>query len=583
MFSLWKKIRKVALSIFLILIVFNIFNFSIPQKVSAASASIFLSPASGTYKAGATVTTSIYVNSGGVSINAVEATVNYSPDYLRYVSFSTIGSIFSFWTLQPSATSTFTTFGGGLADPGYTGSSGKILTITWKAVKAGSAAVSVSGARVLANDGEGTNIFGSSGSARYTISDSSSPTPSPKTPAPPAGPSVPTLKSTSHTDQNAWSTKKNVSFSWTPGRDNTGYYYSFNKVAQAEPSIDKPTTETKKTYENVEDGIWYFHLKAKTAKSVVSTVHFKVQIDTAPPKEFTVSMKQTGGLTNPKPIASFDIADDTSGIKKIEAKVDNDAFFAIKSGDALPFQHPGSHTIIIKAYDNAGNQREGTATFRVQGINPPIVSLKKTFYSLLDPICFTGYAAAGDTVYISLDDKEAGKFIVNDNLLKNKSLIDKSPSGEIDTAWQYCYRSVIMPGNHVFRFSRINKDTVESEPTAKFIIKIEAATIKLRGYIFPMIWVLFLAAGLLFVAFLIILALLIKIRRLAVKNKDKFIPLVKWFKNTARFTTKVEGEIEKIIPERELTKKEVEEVKDELKKDIEKIEKEFDKEVEEGK
>ena len=144
-----------------------------PERMKAGgSASVLISTASGNYSVGSTVTASVYVNTGGVPINAVEGTVNYSSEYLEFQSVSTSDSIFAFWTRGPIGGGESTTFGGGLSYPGYTGSSGKILTITWKAKKEGSVSVNWSGVRVLANDGEGTNIYGAAYGANFTIGSS---------------------------------------------------------------------------------------------------------------------------------------------------------------------------------------------------------------------------------------------------------------------------------------------------------------------------------------------------------------------------------------------------------------------------
>lgn len=564
------KFQKILLFFLINLLALGSF-FGLLNPAKAASATLSLSPSSSSVKVGSSVTVTAYINTGGDRINAAEATINYPADLLQYVSNSTGGSIFTFWTSPPSSSSTATSFGGGLATPGYEGTRGKIISLSFKAKKQGTANLSITGGKILADDGYGTNIFAGGNGTSITIGT----TP----PPPPAGPSSPRLSSPSHPNQSAWSKNKNVEFTWTAGRGNTGYGFTFDHSATGEPSIASPQNITKKNYDNVEDGIWYFHLKAKVDTGSVATVHYKVQIDTTPPKEFTLTVNQDGGLTNPTPTITFAASDDLSGIDRYEAKIDNGAVFVPVSGAQLPFQKPGKHTIIVYAYDKAGNMRESTATFKVQGIDPPIVSQRKTLFGLLEPVCFEGYAGKDDTLITYLDDKELERVAVANLPLKDKTLLNLTSSKELNASWQYCYKNVVLPGNHTYRFSRTNKDGAESEMTAPFKIKVEAATVKIWKFTFPMQVVLLATLALSALLFLIILFLIIRLIALAKRSKG-YIALSTWLKNSARVTQKLETDVDKIIPDHSLTKEEVEAVKEKIKEDIEATEEEFDKKIE---
>ena len=71
-------------------------------RVQAAEASLYLSPASGTYELGSSFSMSIVVNSGGgVGINASDAVVVFDPAFLRISKVSQTGSIFNLWTTEP--------------------------------------------------------------------------------------------------------------------------------------------------------------------------------------------------------------------------------------------------------------------------------------------------------------------------------------------------------------------------------------------------------------------------------------------------------------------------------------------------
>ncbi len=238
------------------LVVLGIFAFlSIPHALAAAS--FYVSPSSGTYAVGTTVSANVMIDSGGDAINAGEGEVFFSSDILEYQSISTSGSIFTFWTSGPSGSSTKVSFGGGLSNPGYSGGAGKVVTITWKAKKEGIGAVTINGNKILANDGVGTNLYNTSSSAHFTIS-STGTTEKP-------GIASPIVQSSTHPNQSTWYNSRSVSLSWSSSGAKE-YAYSYDRTSLTDPSgADSPTTN--RTYDVASDGIWYFHVKGKTGHS----------------------------------------------------------------------------------------------------------------------------------------------------------------------------------------------------------------------------------------------------------------------------------------------------------------------------
>ena len=74
----------------------------IDPAFGASFASLSLGPASGTYVVGSTFTTSVYLDTGGESINALDLKILFPPDKLQVVSPSLGKSIVSVWASQPS-------------------------------------------------------------------------------------------------------------------------------------------------------------------------------------------------------------------------------------------------------------------------------------------------------------------------------------------------------------------------------------------------------------------------------------------------------------------------------------------------
>lgn len=149
-----------------------------------AQATLYISPAAGAYKVGELFSVIINANSGGHSINAASGQVNFDNHRLEISSIGFSRSIFTIWTEEPSFSNVAGSikFSGGLPAPGFIGSSGDILRVTFKAKATGQAQIVFVSGSVLANDGNGTNILDSLKGASYNVIASTappSPTPSP--------------------------------------------------------------------------------------------------------------------------------------------------------------------------------------------------------------------------------------------------------------------------------------------------------------------------------------------------------------------------------------------------------------------
>jgi|GEM_PF-3395823 len=133
------------------------------------AADLSLSPASGNYDSNFNVT--VYVSSPSRSINAVSGVISFPKDKLNIASISKAGSIVSIWVQEPTFSNTTgtLTFEGIALNPGYNGNFGNIVTINFKGVGIGPAAVKFTSGSVLANDGNGTNVLDNFGSANYSI------------------------------------------------------------------------------------------------------------------------------------------------------------------------------------------------------------------------------------------------------------------------------------------------------------------------------------------------------------------------------------------------------------------------------
>lgn len=121
--------------------------------------------------AGNIVTVRLLVNGADQAINAANGVLSFPADFLKVLSIDTSHSIFPLWIQPPSFSNTngTITFDGGVPSPGFTGTAGAILAITFQAEKPGTATLSLSGASVLANDGLGTDVLTGTDNATLTI------------------------------------------------------------------------------------------------------------------------------------------------------------------------------------------------------------------------------------------------------------------------------------------------------------------------------------------------------------------------------------------------------------------------------
>lgn len=96
-----------------------------------------------------------------------------------------------------------------------------------------------------------------------------------------------------------------------------------------------------------------------------------ISIDTEVPAPFTPILNVTSPTTNLTPQLSFSTTD-SDGINRYEVKIDNGSFTTRTSPYTLPTQSEGLHTYTVRAYDNAGNYREGSTNLAVDLTSPAV-------------------------------------------------------------------------------------------------------------------------------------------------------------------------------------------------------------------
>ncbi len=164
-------VKILKIKIFFFAFLFILFPFF------ANAANLSFSKTSGSYNAGDTFTVNVYINSTDQSMNAASGVVLFPTDLISVSSISKNGSIFSLWVQEPLFSNNGGTvnFEGIVLNPGFIGSNGKILSITFKTKKVGNAEITFSTGSVLANDGKGTNILTNTGKMSVNIGEKPAP------------------------------------------------------------------------------------------------------------------------------------------------------------------------------------------------------------------------------------------------------------------------------------------------------------------------------------------------------------------------------------------------------------------------
>ncbi|MCA9358207.1 hypothetical protein KC902_03015 [Candidatus Kaiserbacteria bacterium] len=393
------------------------FGLFLMSSVVVHAADLSITPNTGSYSAGQTFTATVRAVPNGDNVNAVEASLKYDPAVLSVVSISKNGSAFSLWTTEPTFSNAAGTiqFGGGSPTP-FTSTS-NLITVTFRAVTAGTGAVSFTSASVLAADGRGTDVYKNGAPASFTITAATTPTPTPvadpePTPAstntddteeaiifgdPPRAPEV---GSQTFLDPDVWYNETEGVFSWTLPFDVNVVAVEITDNPENKPQdnedaiIDPPVEDFTVSADILNDGIQYVSVNFKNQVGWGAVTNRRLKIDTTPPEPFAINV-QAGTSKESFPLLRFEARDVTSGIEYYEMTIADKEPIRItpdeaKLGYLLKELEDGTYTVKVKATDMAGNVRESSVAVLITAgwIKPLEVVDEGSFWDFLTPINF---------------------------------------------------------------------------------------------------------------------------------------------------------------------------------------------------
>ena len=344
------------------------------------AASLSLSPSTGVYTAGNTFTVQVRVNTAGKPVNAADATLKFNPNELKVVSANRSGSIFNLWVAEPSFSNSAGTisFSGG-SPTGYTGGSGNIMNVTFRAATAGTARVSFSGGSVLAMDGKGTNVLTNMAGGTYTLK-AKSEAPAAEVIeyiAPANTPSAPKISSETHGDPSLWYSNNSASLTWILPSDVTTIRTLLDSNLSSVPTKVYESPIRTITLSDLPEGESYFHIQFKNSDGWGRVTHFRLGVDTVNPTEISISQDEGNDYSNPIQTLNVRVENKTSLVDKFKIKIDSDEPYTFVDDTAsgtitLPKLDPGYHSVIIEAFDRAGNNIVGSYTFTIEAFTKPV-------------------------------------------------------------------------------------------------------------------------------------------------------------------------------------------------------------------
>jgi hypothetical protein len=419
----------------------------------AHSASLYIAPIEKTINVGDTFPLQIYASSPEKAMNAVSATIRIPTETLEVVSLVRAGAIVGLWINEPSSvvSTGIVSLKGVILNPGYQGTAGLIVTLNVKAKIAGTAVVSFDSASILANDGLGTSILTGTQRGTYTVipaganlnttttkmepedkteeknTETPSETSSDKTKQTqatstqetiPALPSAPKVVSNTHPNSDVWYKVRNVHFSWSVPRNVTSVRLLVNKDMNAIPTMTHASTMNFLDLSDMDDGIWYMHVRFQNSAGWGGITHYRFQIDGTKPNVLQVSEVKREDISQIPVSFLIQAEDETSGIARYDIHLDESAVTTWKDDGSHIFSVPtaliGRHALSVCAYDKASNRTCSSTEFSIEssGLSDLNIASELTEKGRIAIKGTTAYPNTKITIWMQRDDDRADQITV---------------------------------------------------------------------------------------------------------------------------------------------------------------------------
>ncbi len=437
-------------------------SFILPSIASAADMYLVLDKSQ--VSINGTFTATVYISTDEVKVNNAEGSLFFPADTLSVDSVTTAGSVMTMWIEQPtfSNTSGIISFNGGVPNPGYSGQTGNILKVNFRAKKAGIASLSFGSSAIRANDGKGTNVFSQARGGSITVS--GTPITVPVTPTTPVSlPKAPNITSPDMPNADSWYNTTSGNFTWEIPSGVLAVQLVLSKFSDTVPYVNYQPAIKTKTLENLPEGKLFINARFRNSSGFGPIASRKIQIDLTKPTDLQISSKNTEEDTVSLSVSAKDAL---SGVSKYEVYLGEEkiAEANVESGSEqeinLPPLPSGRKDITVKVFDKAGNNTESTVS-----INPPATKIPKIntypeFIQVDSKFEVQGKSFYGESdivVWIKEEGLEAKSYTVKSN-----------PDG----IFSFNTEPIRNIGNVSVWAETIRTDKVKSDPSEKVFVNV---------------------------------------------------------------------------------------------------------------
>ncbi len=332
-----------------------------PPPYPIYNSTLSLVPDSGIFDLSSEQQIAVRVLTGGEAINAAQIDLSFDPSKLRVTDILTANSFCSpgmFLEKNIDNANGMVQVACGTPNPGLSGD-GTVVTLVVQGLQPGDATIDfASGTEVLANDGLGTDVLRLATNADLRFMDERKPT---------MLNGMASVLPFSPTDPNGsrWYNQPDVLMLWK-GVPGERYLYAVDNTPTIGSLAGASTTDgTSITLHGLTDGIWYFHMAPEENGAVGPIADYRIMIDITPPTPPVIRASQTAVSAGQVIRLSFESTSTPSPLaSNYYVKFDNGAFLPTASPlyIALP---AGVHTIVVRAFDQAGNYADSNITLNV--------------------------------------------------------------------------------------------------------------------------------------------------------------------------------------------------------------------------
>lgn len=458
----------------------------------------------------------LVIDTEGDYINATEAKISFSNDVLELLSVDRSSSVFSFWLQEPEVSNENGTiqFIGG-SPRGLSGEALRVLKLRFLVTGIGKADIRIGNAVVSASDGKGTNVLtgvegiqientGVSESAINipvtTTGQTEQPHEVTRTPVEAGAlPEKPNVRVNLYSNQMMWHNHSGDTIAlWDLPDDVIKIATALDQNPNTVPKTSTEELSTGVNFGALDDGIWYIHVQFKNNIGWGEVAHYRIALDTEPPLDFDIDVDNISG-DNPTPRVSCATHDALSGVARLELYIDGELVFTdeaiseevclVESQVSLEPQAPGTHTIVARMFDFAGNSVEQRKTFEIAPIKTPKISFVPESVSLDGGEFVWGEAVPNALITLRMFSEDGAEVYTNTVYSGN------------DGHWMINLGAELPPGTYTLEVDATDERGAKSFPSDRETFKVKGKGVSLGGYELSFLELILVAALLVLFSF----------------------------------------------------------------------------------